>query len=67
MATDPPTTRFECPNCGAGYKLVRVETDVLVERQITCRSCGAPFHGRDGRFILKYFLVERPRVQARAV
>ena len=29
--------------------------------QITCRSCGTPLEGREGRFILKYFLVSRPK------
>jgi predicted RNA-binding Zn-ribbon protein involved in translation (DUF1610 family) len=58
-------TPFECPNCGAQYKIVRVETDGAVpEGQLTCRTCGGPLHGREGRFILKYFLVDRPRRKA---
>jgi len=32
-----------------------------MDREITCRSCGGPLHGRDGHFVLKYLLVERPR------
>jgi transcription elongation factor Elf1 len=60
-------SRFDCPNCGAKYKLVRVEVDPQSpDRQITCRNCGAPFHGRQGALALKYFLVDRPRTQARA-
>jgi predicted RNA-binding Zn-ribbon protein involved in translation (DUF1610 family) len=51
------TTPFDCPNCGAQYKLVRVETDEnLPDQQLTCRKCGGPLHGREGKFILKYFL-----------
>ena len=58
---------FECPNCGAKYKLIRVEAEPQsLDRQITCRSCGAPLHGREGAIALKYFLVDRPRPQAPA-
>ena len=28
------------------------------------RKCGGPLHGRDGQFIVKYFLVDRPRRRA---
>ena len=60
-------SRFECPNCGAKYKLVRAEADPkLPDREITCRRCGTPFHGREGSLALKYFLVDRPRAQAPA-
>jgi predicted RNA-binding Zn-ribbon protein involved in translation (DUF1610 family) len=55
-------TPFDCPNCGAQYKLVRVETnETLPDQQLTCRKCRGPLHGREGRFVLKYFLVDRPR------
>ena len=55
------TTPFDCPNCGAQYKLVRVEThETLPDQQLACRKCGGPLHGREGRFVLKYFLVDRP-------
>ena len=54
-------TPFACPNCGAQYKLVRVETnEALPDQQLACRKCGGPLHGREGRFVLKYFLVDRP-------
>ena len=26
-----------------------------VNRDVVCRSCGAPMPGRDGEFVLKYF------------
>jgi hypothetical protein len=37
--------------------------DINFDGQITCRSCGAPLQGREGKDILKYFLVagRRPR------
>jgi len=54
-------TPFDCPNCGAQYKLVRVETnETLPDQQLACRKCGGPLQGRQGRFVLKYFLVDRP-------
>jgi predicted RNA-binding Zn-ribbon protein involved in translation (DUF1610 family) len=44
----PETTRrFDCPNCGADYKVVRAEGDPPPDRQIECRRCGAPLQGRD--------------------
>jgi hypothetical protein len=44
---------------------VRVEAEsVSANQQLVCRKCGGPLHGRDGRFILKYFLVDRPRRRA---
>jgi hypothetical protein len=62
----PETTRFYCPNCAAEYMLVRAEAGPPPDHQIECRRCGAPLHGREGRFILKYFLIGRGRTQAKA-
>jgi transcription elongation factor Elf1 len=62
--TNQPDNLFNCPKCQARYKLVRVEgDDVDFDGQIACRSCGAPLQGREGKDILKYFLVagRRPR------
>ena len=48
---------FKCPNCGSQYKLVRVEAEPDPSHgRIECRHCGGPLNGREGRFILKYFL-----------
>jgi hypothetical protein len=53
-------------NCGARYTLVRAEADgASVSGQLACRSCGGPLNGREGRFVLKYFLVDRPKIPAR--
>ena len=61
-------TPFDCPNCGAQYKLVRVETDdALPDQQLACCKCEGPLHGREGRFIFKYFLVDRPRALGRRI
>jgi hypothetical protein len=63
----PPPTPFACPTCGIRYKLVRAEADgVSVSSQLMCRGCGGPLNGREGRFVLKYFLVDRPKIRARA-
>jgi len=62
----PLENKFSCPTCGAKYEVVRVEAppEPTTDREITCVSCGGPLHGRDGSFILKYFLVDRPRRRA---
>jgi predicted Zn finger-like uncharacterized protein len=51
-------TRFNCPNCGAHYKVVQVEAPALASmEEVTCINCGAALQARDGKFALKYFLV----------
>lgn len=66
VMTNASPTRFECPNCGARYMVVRVEANsVSADREITCAECGGPLHGREGGFFLKYFLVERPQLRRR--
>ena len=63
MAT-PSASQFDCPNCGARNKTVRVESDKIdLEGEVVCRRCGAPLQGREGRYILKYFLVNERRDQ----
>ena len=65
-AMSPSENKFNCPTCEAKYEVVRVEAppEPMTDREITCVSCGGPLHGRDGKFILKYFLVERSRRRA---
>jgi predicted RNA-binding Zn-ribbon protein involved in translation (DUF1610 family) len=60
------STSFECPNCAAKYELVRAEAPrgPTTDREITCLSCGRPLHGREGPYLLKYFLVQRPKRRA---
>ena len=53
---------FQCPTCGAEYKLVRVETkEAVPHQQITCRKCSGLLPGSEGHLLLKYFLVDRGR------
>jgi hypothetical protein len=62
----PAFNPFTCPNCGAFYQVVKAEAGPETDtREITCRACGGPLTGRDGKFVLKYFLLrKRPRVSA---
>ena len=57
---------FRCPNCDAQYKIVEVEAPPgpTTDREMTCLCCGGPLHGRQGLFLLKYFLIERPKRRA---
>jgi len=60
------TTAFECPSCGAQYKLVRVEAPASAhDPKIACLTCATPFKAREGAFVLKYFRVKRPKKQHR--
>ena len=57
--------QFFCPTCGAKYEIVWVEAPPRsTDREVTCLSCGGPLHGREGKFLLKYFLAERPKRRA---
>ena len=57
--------QFNCPNCDARYEVVRIEeTPRPTDREVTCLSCGGPLHGREGKFVLKYFLTDRAKRRA---
>jgi hypothetical protein len=50
---------FTCPNCQALYQVVKVERGLeTVDRDVAC-SCGAPLPGREGNFVLKYFMLRK--------
>ena len=63
LMLSPQSTSFECPSCEAKYEVVRIEAPhgPTTDREITCVSCGGPLHGREDSFVLKYFLIERPK------
>jgi len=64
MANDG--TLFQCANCDALYQVVRAEVGPeTVDREIICRACAAPMPSREGKFVFKYFLVRRGRMQQR--
>lgn len=51
---------FNCPNCNALYQLVSIEAGPeTVGRDIGCRACGSLLPARDGKLVLKYFLLRR--------
>jgi predicted RNA-binding Zn-ribbon protein involved in translation (DUF1610 family) len=55
------TVQFQCPNCGALYQVIKCEAGPETDdRRITCGDCSAPLVGRDGQFVLKYFLLRTP-------
>ena len=54
MTTGRPTCN--CPNCNALYQIVKVEAGPeAVDRQVTCRACGGPLPGREGKFVINIF------------
>jgi len=57
----PEAASFQCPNCSAHYKLVRIEVPPMRDRELTCLRCGGPLRNRDGKFALKYFLIDGSR------
>ena len=67
-ARPPAFITFTCPNCSAFYQVVKVEAGLeTVDRDVNCRSCGANLPGRDGNFVLKYFMLRKgDRVRRRA-
>src|SRR5262245_20793025 len=66
--TENHPTEFLCPDCGSGYKVVRVKADAdLPHRLIYCRVCKHPLTAMDGQHALKYFLVQRASVKQHAI
>ena len=55
-SNSPPL--FTCPNCKALYQLVKVEAGPETsDTQKSCQVCAGPFVGREGKFVLKYYLL----------
>jgi hypothetical protein len=50
---------FKCPHCNALYEIIKPEAgpETIAAREITCRVCAGPLPARDGKSILKYFLL----------
>jgi predicted Zn finger-like uncharacterized protein len=61
--SEPSPSSFNCPACGAEYKVVRIEATPaeVQDEEVQCRNCGGPLDALDGGFILKYFLVGAPK------
>jgi hypothetical protein len=58
MSRPPAFNPFACPNCDAYYQVVKVEAGPETnDRELACRSCGGRLKSREGKFVLKYFLL----------
>jgi hypothetical protein len=56
----PAFDPFTCPNCGAFYQIVKVEAGPETnDRELACRACGGPLAAREGKLVLKYFLLRK--------
>jgi predicted Zn finger-like uncharacterized protein len=56
---------FTCPNCGALYEVVKLQAGPEADnREATCSICDDLLAGREGEFVLKYFLL-RKAIQSR--
>jgi hypothetical protein len=60
MSRPPAFDPFTCPNCEAFYQVVKVEAGSETDnREIVCRACGGLLTAREGKFVLKYFLLRK--------
>ena len=58
---------FTCSQCGAHYKVVRVQAESQSpDRLLPCKVCKQPLAATDGEDILKYFLISRPPRKSQA-
>jgi hypothetical protein len=59
-------TLFHCPACAAKYEVVGFEAPPgpTIDHELRCICCGGPLDAREGKFVFKYFLIERPRQRA---
>lgn len=74
---DPQISNFTCRQCGAKYKHVRLRTPSGIlpvcefgedrDGAMFCLVCMNPLPPRDGAFLLKYLLIERPKRRAEQV
>jgi transcription elongation factor Elf1 len=60
MGTTKIPPLYFCPDCNALYQLVQIEAGSETNyREITCSNCGTPFPAREGKFVLKYFMLRK--------
>ena len=53
---------FVCPQCQARYKVVLMTVELGASHpSLHCKVCRQPLASTEGEYILKYFLVSRPR------
>ena len=52
------------PNCDATYHVVKAEVEPeFAHRETTCRTCGGPVPGREGKFVMKYFPLRKSQLR----
>ena len=68
MVPARPKSSFNCPRCKAMYQVITEEAGPeTVYSEITCNACGGPLPNREGKYVLKYFLLRKgARFQQRA-
>ena len=60
MTVHRKTVTFTCLNCDALYQVVKTGPEQeAIDRWVTCHSCGGPLPARDGKYVLKYFLLRK--------
>jgi hypothetical protein len=59
-------TLFHCPVCAAKYEVVGFEAPPgpIPEGEVACICCDGALQAREGKYLLKYFLIERPKRRA---
>jgi predicted Zn finger-like uncharacterized protein len=51
---------LHCPNCDALYQVVKDKAPSgTIDRWVTCQICSGPLPAREGKFVLKYFLLRK--------
>ena len=55
-SNSPPL--FTCPNCKALYQCVKIEAGPeTADNELRCQVCSGPLVAREGKFVLKYYLL----------
>jgi hypothetical protein len=51
---------FTCPNCKSLYEVIKTEVASGTDNRDKTRcACGSSFAGREGKFVLKYFILRK--------
>ncbi|PWT83920.1 MAG: hypothetical protein C5B58_05665 [Acidobacteria bacterium] len=51
---------FTCPNCKALYQVIKFEEGIKTpDTEKRCQVCAGPLVGREGKFVLKYYLLRQ--------
>jgi hypothetical protein len=54
------TQFFNCPHCNALYQIVKAAAGPeSADHEVACRVCDGPLPGREGNFVVKYFMLRK--------